>query len=605
MLQAVKQDFKADQKANAEIAFTQPEEPHCSMLDLLKIGEPYDIGEWYVSKQRGVFRYSDRGIEVACTQPIVISRLLKNAEDGKYRVEIKFLLKGKETTIYVPREIISSRSKIVALSSLGVNVTDNTAKALVQYFADIQARNERVIREVSSSSRLGWIDCVGVDGVRKKTFIPYKDEVVFDSEYSIKSLFESIKTQGDREKWYSHIKKLRKDRRPEFLINLAATFSSVLVEPCNVLPFIVSLWGPTEIGKSVILQTCASVWADPGEGKYITDAKATSTAVEIRLNVLNSLPMLLDDMAQITRRSEEELNTIIYRWCAGVGRDRSNKELGLNKLTSWRNCIITNGERSMVDESMQGGAINRVIDIEYSDPDGKPIFDGRTGNATAQLVKKNFGFAGRDFVEILLNKYGFESINYMYNECYEELKAAAEEMGVEKQEKQIVPMALILTADRLTEKELFKDGVLIDVKQCLEYLRNKGDVSENERAYIYLMDTIAANSFKFTEKGVSSISSSEIWGCWTAENQVAIIGSIFNRLLKDGGFQAKAFLSWCKKKNLIECDSKGNPKKNIRPGGSPNPCRAVFILTDYLNNEEAETLKNQELEEDFKQLPFK
>lgn len=569
-----------------------------SSFSLLDISDQYDVGEWQAD-DNGVRRYTDRGVEWACSQPIFVSRLLKNAETGRYKVELKFLLKGRETTIYATRETVASKSKIVALSADGVNVTDNNAKALVQYLADIQALNEARIPEVVSTARLGWIDSVDRNGNHEKTFLPYKADVVFDNEMSVKSLFDAMKPQGSSDKWYAHIKELRANRDPEVLINLAASFASVLVEPCGALPFIVSLWGGTGIGKTVLLKVCTSIWADPGEGKYITDAKASPTAMEVRLNVLNSLPMMLDDMAQISTQSDETLSQIIYRWCAGKGRDRSNKELGLNKLTSWRNCTITNGERSMVDESTQGGAVNRVIDIEAS---GKILFDGKSGNKTTKVVERNFGHAGRDFIEVLLD-IGFASISYMYNECYEELKAVATEQGVEKEEKQIVPMALMITADRLAEKYLFKDGILIDINQCLGYLRNKGDVSEGERAYTYLMDVIVENRHKFDDEGASGTAYESRWGFWKSENQVAVIGTRFDQILREGGFQSKAFLAWCKKKDLIECDPNGTPKKVIKKYGKT--FRAVVIRSDYCDPEEARAAEAEALEEDYKQLPFK
>ena len=605
MLSAAQRDYKKECK---EIAKKEKAERierelmpghyggnNASEFSLLDPSDQYDVGEWKADNN-GVRRYTDRGVEWACTQPIFVSRILKNAETGNYKVEIKFLFKGRETTIYVPREAISSKAKITGLSAQGVNVTDNSAKALVQYLADVQALNENRIPEVLSTSRLGWIDNVDAAGNKEKTFLPYKADVVFDNESSVKSLFESMKSQGKAETWYKHIRELRANKDPEVLINLAASFASVLVEPCNALPFIVSLWGGTGIGKTVLLKVCTSVWADPGEGKYITDAKATTTAMEIRLNVLNSLPMTLDDMAQISRQDDEDFSQIIYRWCAGKGRDRSNKELGLNKLTSWRNCTITNGERSMVDESSQGGAINRVIDIEAS---GKILFDGKSGNKTTKIVEKNFGHAGKEFIDILLDM-GFESINFLYNQRYEELKAAAAELGVEKEEKQLVPMALILTADRLIEEHLFKDGVLIDIHQCLGYLRNKGDVSEDERAYTYLMDVIAENRFRFEEEHDNSAQYEAKWGFWKSDNQVAIIGSRFDQIIRDGKFQAKAFLSWCKKNDLIECDERGTPKKVVKRNGKT--FRAVVIRTDYYTPDEIEDTDEMD---DFKQLPFR
>ena len=414
--------------------------------------------------------------------------------------------------------------------------------------------------------------------------------MIFDNELSIKSLFDSIRCSGSRDTWYKCIKQIRAKRQPEVLLNIAASFASVLVEPCGTLPFIVSLWGGTGIGKSVILKICTSIWADPSEGKYITDAKATSTAMEIRLNVLNSLPMTLDDMAQVKNQYDDDFSELIYRWCAGKGRDRSNKELGLNKLTSWRNCTITNGERSLVDESTQGGAINRVIDIESS---GDVLFDAKDGGNTIRIIEKNYGFAGEDFIREVC-AMGFDAITALYSDNYEKLKAAALNAGVEKEEKQIVPMALMLTADYLSEKWLFKDGVNIDIKTALSYLRNKGEVVEESRAYEYLMDTIIANQYRFEDNSEASF---EQWGFWINDVKIAIIGSVFERIMKQGGFQGKALLSWAKRNKLIECDKKGNPKKGVKQYGKT--VRAVVIDTTWTQDRDAE------IEEITKELPFK
>jgi hypothetical protein len=265
------------------------------------------------------------------------------------------------------------------------------------------------------------------------------------------------------------------------------------VELCGALPFIVSLWGGTGIGKSVILKLCTSVWADPGEGKYITDAKATSTAMEIRLSILNSLPMTLDDMAQVKSVYGDDFAPFIYRLCAGKGRDRSNKELGLNKLTNWRNCTITNGERSLVNDSTQGGAVNRVIDIEAS---GDILFSGDEGNKTVNIIDHNYGFAGRDFIDVL-DDIGLDAVNPIMTKYFEAIKESAATNDTEKEDKQIVPMALILLADEIAESELFKDGVRLDIDKCFEYLKDKNSVSENRRAYDYLRDKVVEYNLKF------------------------------------------------------------------------------------------------------------
>ena len=404
------------------------------------------------------------------------------------------------------------------------------------------------------------------------------------------------------------MKGIRQRNRQEINIYLASSFASVLVEPCGALPFIVSLWGGTGIGKTVSLMLATSIWADPSEGAYMTDAKATSTAMEIRLNILNSLPMTLDDMAQIKNQQDEDFSQLIYRWCAGKGRDRSNVNLGLNKLTSWKNCTITNGERSLVDESAQGGAVNRVIDIEHR---GAPLFEGADGNNVANILRNNFGFAGRDFVELIENYEQFtqadkitkddgvvcEKISDVMQKWFKAIKDVAAQSGCEKEDKQIMPMALILTADELTEKYIFKDGVRLDLEQCVGYLKNKGEVSEHKRAYEYLCDQIEMEQYHFAENiDEEWFKQAPNWGFWVEQDQVAILPSAFNELLKKGGFQSRAFRSWAKDNNLLVCDKGRSDKVFFKSGTS----RRYIVLKVGVDLDNSGFENADELEE----LPF-
>lgn len=546
--------------------------------------QQFQCAEW-IADSNGIRLQTEKGNEIiVCPHPIYPVKVLRNSETGKYKVELEFILRGKTRNIFVPKEILANPTKILQLANDSVQITSLTSNYLVKYLSDIESLNPELVREYTSTSRLGWIESRDPDNNIVKKFLPYQQEVVFDNELNMKTLFDSITCNGDKKTWYDLIKAERARNKPELNVNLAASFASVLVEPCGALPFIVSLWGGTGIGKSVILKICTSVWADPGEGKYITDAKATSTAMEIRLNILNSLPMTLDDMAQVNRQYDEDFSELIYRWCAGKGRDRSNKELGLNKLTSWRNCTLTNGERSLVDESTQGGAVNRVIDIEAS---GEEIYNGKSGNKVVKCIEKNYGYAGEDFIDAI-EQIGLDKVNEIYTKQYARIKDKAAELGVEKEEKQIVPMALILTADQIAENYLFNDGVLLDLNTCVNYLKNKGDVSEHDRAYEFILNEISVNSRHFAENDSENIDYNiEQWGYWKDEDHIVINGNIFESILRKASFQSKAFLSWCKKKDLIETDNKGNPKKLVKHNGTVY--RAVVLDVTY-KVENAETI---------------
>ena len=590
---------KSFQKAKKDelMAYSEKAGEMITDFSLLDTNEQLRCGDW-VADDFGVRVHTDKALLYACPHPIFPTRILRNVETGKYKIEIVFKVRGKVRRVLVNREIISTPTKILKLADDSVQVTSITAPLLVKYLADLEAMNPEIITEYSSTSRLGWIEDTDENGEKVKCFLPYQKDIIFDNELNIKSLFESITEHGSREKWYKHIKEIRARKQTEFLINFAASFASVLVDPCVALPFIVCLWGGTGLGKTVTLKTCVSVWADPSEGKYIADAKGTITAMEMRLNTLNSLPLAMDDMAQIQHQYDGDFSELIYRWCAGKGKDRSNKELGLNKLTSWRNCILTNGERPLVDESTQGGAVNRVIEIDGS---GKHLFDAKEGGRTTKIVESNYGFAGREFIE-LIGRLGADELSKIKERYYEEIKKCAEQQGVEKEDKQILPMAIILTADELMEMYLFQDGIRIDIPYAIRFLKDKGFVSEEKRAYEYLMGVVAANKFHFYDDDEIDDKHTERWGRDYGKNTIAILGNVFDAIMKKGGFQGKAFLSWARNNNLIEV-AKDSNKKLVK--FCDEPVRSVVIRTDYFSAENDGFEGFDELVELAKDLPFK
>lgn len=565
---AAKREWKKRKKLETQQSAIQQMQPKSYVTDF-EGQEPLECGGW-IANDSGIYALSEKGPVFACFHPIFPTGILVNAETGEYKIMLKFKVHGRWREIIEPRDSIASSTKIISLASKGVRVTSENAKALVKYLADVEALNEDTVIEHTSTSRLGWIG---------NTFMPYEKDIVFDNEDNLRSLFKSIHECGSREKWYKCIREIRDKKRFEIQIYFASSLSSVLVEPCGTLPFIVSLWGGTGLGKTVALMLATSIWADPNEGQYMTDAKATNTAMEIRLDCLNSLPMTLDDMAQIKNQYDEDFSELVYRWCAGKGRDRSNQSLGLNKLTNWRNCTLTNGERSMISETMQGGAVNRVIDIEIKD--GAMFEDG---NKVSKVLRKNFGFMGKEFIDILQN-IGFDELSKRAEQKVQLLKDIAKRKGVEKEDKQIIPMGLILLADEIAEESIFKDGIRLDPEECCEVLKNKGEVSEHKRAYAYVKDMITMQGFHYADNKDDEVhGNTELYGYWKQPDEIVIIGTVFDNLLAQGGFQSRAFLSWAKKNNLVECDVRGTPKKSIKINGNATRCVVMRFIDLDENN---------------------
>lgn len=571
-----KKKFEKEQKKDAPVQTT---------LDRLTEfdSDQYDemrCGNW-IANDNGIRTFGPFGGEIlACYHPIMPIQRLVNAETGREKIKLAYKKGGRWKDIIVDKGMIASANRIVGLADFGISVTSETSKNLVRYLSDIENYNMDRIEVQMSTGKLGWI---------RGEFMPYGKSIIFDSEIKYKETFESIHEHGSRDVWLRLAREVRKAGRMEPNIYMIGSLASALVEPLNALPFILNLWGDTGKGKTVAIMLAASIWANPGGNEFVTDPKSTVTALELRLDFLNNLPMLIDDMAQLKDKYSGDFSELVYMLCSGKGKDRANSTLGLNKQTTWRNVILTNGEHSLVTETMQGGAVNRIIDVGMDDG---YLFDN--GNQVVETIKQNYGFAGREFID-LIGEIGIDAVRDIQQGFLRRINDKAAEISVEKEEKQAIPMSILLAADQLATDYIFKDGIYLDFVVCVDLLKNKGEVSENERAYEFILSEVSINMNKF-KPDISGEYRGEVWGA-IESGFVVILSNAFNRICEKGNFSNKSFLNWANKSGLI----KGQDGKNTKPkriNGSLSRCVYLKIPTE----QEAEN-RQMEIPEEFMKIP--
>lgn len=574
----VKQNFdnlvKAYKKAETETR--KKKATSNSMLDSwTNFTGPYDnmkCGAW-IAGDDGIHTFNkDYTNEVVvCYHPILPVKRMKNLETGEEQLMIAYRRNHMWREITVPKDLVSSSNKIVSLSKLGIAVTSENAKLLVKYLSDVENLNDDEIPVQMSSSKLGWI------GDR---FLPYDSDIVFDGDIRFKQVYESVTEHGNWKVWQNHVIQLRKSGRIEIKFMIAASFASVLVSIIGGLPFIVDLWGESEGGKSVSLMVAASVWANPEEAAYIGSYKTTDVALEARADMLNHLPVILDDTSQASSRVRDNFEGVVYDLCSGKGKSRSNKELGMNRENKWKNVILTNGEKPLSSYVSQGGAINRILELECD----KGVF--ADVQETIDIVKKNYGLAGKRYVEII-KSLGSEAIKRIQKEFQNQL------YDNETMQKQNLALSIILTADKIVTEHLFHDKQYITIDEAKKVLINRDDLSDNERCYRYLQDKISMNPQRFDID-----TNIEKWG--TLEPDYAIFYvQAFKDLCKDGGFSDKAFLSWADKNGLLQTQG-GRCTKLKKINGKNNRC--VFLKLD--NATDADGFEPVEVY-DQEELPFK
>lgn len=516
-------------------------------------------GSW-IATENGIFSSeTSKAKDLVCHHPIMPVRRLKNIETGEEQITIAFKRDGYWTEITVPKiEVVTSRA-ITNLARFGVQVNSENARLLVKYLADLEMWNADMIDIQHSTSKLGW---------HGNVFVPYDLSIVFDGEYRFRTLFQSIQEQGEYFKWVTLAKQVRSCGRLEPRIALAASFASVLIQPLDALPFIIDFYGQTGGGKTVTINIAASVWGNPAPGAYVGNFRSTDTSLETRADMLNNFPMILDDSKNASQYIRDNYETLIYNLCSGKGKGRSNKELGAVKENTWSNVTICNGENPISEFADSGGAINRIIEIECSED----IYENPA--EVNSIVMKNYGFAGRVFVG---NIKKFES---------DELKEM--KMGIENEfekynfpAKQVMAIATLLLADKLATDCIFQDGRALTVEDVAGIPTRKKDVSEGQRCYEFLLESLVVYGQHFD----AQYDSIDQWGF--IENDALGNDYVFfyiaplDTLLKKNGFSRKAFTAWAMNRGLLRCS--GDRDTYVRREGKKVMRYIVMRISDEVS----------------------
>ena len=502
----------------------------------------------YICDENGVFLVDKYGYENAiCRHPIMPVERLCNIDSGEERLKLAYKKGRAWRSIIVEKSVIASSSSILQLAANGIMVNSENAKALSTYLMEMEQLNYELIPEQKSVGRLGW---VGEHG-----FSPFVDDLVFDGETNFKHIFGAVKSSGSREAWVNVMRNLRSEKSPGRLF-LAASFASVILEPCGLLPFFLHAWGGTETGKTVGLMIAASVWACPKMGEFCTTFNSTLVGQEMTAAFLNSLPMCIDELQIQSSSGARDFDRIIYQLTEGVGRARGAKTGGLQRMNTWKNCIITNGEHPISNSSSGGGAVNRVIEFECDEK----VYSDLVG--ICAVISSNYGFAGREFVEFLQQDGMFDAVNAIQKEYYREL------LKSDSTDKQAASASAILAADAIATELIFKDGNNLTVADLEKIMTKKAEVNVNQRAleFVYELAERNPNRFKANEFGDYQ---GEVWGK-KEDDCIYFIKSVFDREMANAGFNSTAFLAWAKRMGYIDSDPGRRTKKAWILGGSVN-----------------------------------
>ena len=146
--------------------------------------------------------------------------------------------------------------------------------------------------------------------------------------------------------------------------------------------------------------------------------------------------------------------------------------------------------------------MNRVIEIRTGNGE---IF--ANGAYEADLLKNNYGHAGRVFIKAIL-----EIGAGVIKEDYEIICKRLKEKMPKGLAKQIQSYALIILADKIATEHVFCDGNYIDEDEFIHSIKTEEEVDEATRAYEVLCNYFIENIKKFSNDD------KECWGKYDVDN---------------------------------------------------------------------------------------
>ena len=517
--------------------------------DLPKGAYRLQITRWWRCSDNGVWLYDPQseGYRQICCQPITIVSIQENIQAGLQLMEVAFKSNQRWKVITTERRRIANTRSIVDLADLGLAVNSLNARTLVKFFAELWERNSGRIPLKTSTSKLGW--------QQSGLFMPYSasDSLVFDSSAQ-QPVLNAIHAHGDVGVWKQMIRDLRQKNILEIKVALAVSCASVLLHHIGFsYGFWTDFWGPSGCGKTILLEIASSVWGDPRAGQFTGSFMQTKTALERSANLLNSLPMILDDSANCDNYVEKSMEQIIYLLTNGFEKTRAQKDATIRVTSSWKLAVISSGERQIsFGGSSQAGAINRVLEVKCRDR----IFEDPA--AVHECMEDHYGFLGKWLIRFLTTSADGVS---------SKLKAIQRDFqrqlidGGSSTDKQAMAGSLILTADHILTNYAFKDDCGLTIDDIRSILAERSEVDINLRCWHHVQGTIYSNLDKFHDPEASDEvdpTSRPRWGIIDNPDggpaTIKLVPKILKDVLrsdKDARYDLKGFVEWMYQNDIL------------------------------------------------------
>jgi Domain of unknown function (DUF927) len=517
-------------------------------------------GDYLVRPDGGVWYLGGRWGPSRCAWAWLFPVAVYVDPDGAQWVELVWLDHGRWVSRLVRKAIAKSGRKLVAeLGDAALPVTDSEARDAEKWLAAAEAVNAAVIPRQPVARQLGW-------QADSRTFVsgqdcPWRLEPRYPEQAAA---LAAHRPHGTLKGWQDAIGHAGCYRAVQ--IAVYEGLAPVLLGVLGVDSFTVDHHGRSSRGKTTAAMVALSCWADPSEeGDGLFSWQTTVIAAEKRLNLVNGLPVILDETRLV--KDPGIVDTILYSVPKNHGKPRGG---GHPNMIPWRTIVISTGEQPAVSFTTHQGASARVLSSSKA-PFGS---EGEQSRTAAEAVKAgvtaNYGLAGSLFAEhvqaMLAEPGGAKKLRQRHAELTAQLRGETDMSG-----RRAPLMAVIALAAELAARWKITPYPLPDQRAWMDMYSGDGDPRDDraEMALDVVREYIATHQDKMLGPGNGAYPPATGWIGHDAGEGPALLPEKIREELKRRGYELDAVLpGWLEMGALVTNDNQNSPHLiNRRLGG--------------------------------------